>query len=58
MKPESTLLEQLLKEIADLREAKAILESVWMEVGAYGKGSISDKTQDEMRGYHQIQNSE
>lgn len=58
MKPEQTLLEQLLKEIEDLREAKAILESVWVDIGPFHTNPVSDKTQDDINKYFGFDDSE
>lgn len=51
-------LENLLKEINELKKAKELLGKVYSEYGPYGDGEISDKTRYEMQDYFKFDDSE
>jgi len=52
------VLEQLLKELDDLKDAKSLLERVYLSVGPYGERPIPDGLRQEINSYFKFDDSE
>lgn len=51
-------LDTLLAEIAHLKEAEALLEQIWMELGPYFDGEIDNKTRSRLQAFFNFDDSE
>jgi len=58
MKKENVTLETFLEEIMDLKEAKELLEQLFIELGPYQNGKISQNTWLEICNYFEFDDSE
>ena len=55
MKP---VLQELLKEIENLEHARKLLDKIWMDIGPYDQGKITDDTWRELRKFYDFDDSE
>lgn len=52
------MLDEMMEEIAKLKEGNDLLEQVWLEYGPYGEGSIPDKLRYKINNFYGFDDSE
>jgi len=57
MRPTSTI-DALLQEIQDLREARDLLDTIWVDLGPYRTGTIPDAVWSNVQRYFEFDDSE
>ena len=58
MKDGASVLAKLLEEIERLQKAERILTQVWIEMGAYDQGKLSNETWFALRDFFKFNDSE